>query len=239
MASADSEPTIASLSAPFPLTWPVPTPLKNPSLLTSIDIHREEDLLRNPSSFRLWWSTIFSAKDSIVADQKAASTSSLPPQVQRIHGPLATSEARLGLQRLVYLYESALVNFPTSFKLWKAYLQTRCSYVLGKGVKPKRAGGRKKWAEMKELIEEEELEFEHYEGGLDPVVGWPEWKALIAVFERALTWLPTVGWNMRILWRMCILTCFVDASDMANVRELIYASAVSASDTVHTRSKNV
>ena len=25
--------------------------------------------------------------------------------------------------------------------------------------------------EMKELIEEEELEFEYYEGGLDPVVG--------------------------------------------------------------------
>ena len=199
-----SESTIASLSAPFPLTWPVPTPLKNPNLLTSNDIHREEDLLRNPSSFRLWWSTIFAVKDSIVADQKAASTSSLSPQVTHTHGPLATQEARIGLQRLVYLYESALVNFPTSFKLWKAYLQMRCSYVLGKGIKPKRAGGRKKWAEIKELIEEEEFEFERYEGGLDPVVGWPEWKALIAVFERALTWLPSVRLKSAYIVAECI-----------------------------------
>ena len=46
--------------------------------------------------------------------------------------------------------------------------------------------------ELKELIEEEELEFEYYEGRLGPVVGWPEWKALIAVFKHALTWLPMV-----------------------------------------------
>ena len=62
------------------------------------------------------------------------------------------------------------------FRLWKAYLQTCCLYVLGKGTKKKRAGSRKKWAEVKEAMEDEELELETYEGGLDPVVGWLEWK---------------------------------------------------------------
>ncbi len=58
--------------------------------------------------------------------------------------------------------------------------------------------------EMKELIEEEELEFEYYEGGLNPVVGWPEWKALIAVFECVLTWLPMVDWDLCIYCGACV-----------------------------------
>ena len=45
--------------------------------------------------------------------------------------------------------------------------------------------------------------------------------------------------SLHILWGMCILTCFVDASDMANVCEPIYTSTVSTSDTIHTGSKNI
>ncbi|KAF8312741.1 protein prenylyltransferase [Cantharellus anzutake] len=190
MASPDL--TLDSLSAQFPLTWPIPTPLRNPDLLTPKDIHREEDLLRNASSFRLWWTTIAAVRDSVVAEQKAAPASSLPTPLTSLIGPLSTPAARLGLQKLTYLYESALTHFPSSFKLWKAYLQMRCLYVFGRGSKPKRAGGRNKWADMKVLMEEEEFEFEQYQSGLDPVVGWSEWKSLIAVFERALMWLPTM-----------------------------------------------
>lgn len=69
----------------------------------------------------------------------------------------------------------------------------RSLYVLGKGTRKKRSGGRKKWTEMKLAMEDEEAEMETYEEGLDPVVGWAEWKALVATFERALMWLPTVS----------------------------------------------
>ena len=41
-------------------------------------------------------------------------------------------------------------------------------------------------------LEEEKEDLEEWEGGLDGVVGWEEWKALVATFERALMWLPTV-----------------------------------------------
>lgn len=193
---ATDTPTIESLSALFPLTWPVPSPLTQDDLLTTHDIHREEDLIRNSDSFRQWWTTIIAVKDEAVAEQKAASNASdqnVSPIALELLGPhLATLQGRLALQRMTYLYESALARFPTSFKLWKAYLQMRCLYVLGKGTKKKRAGSRKKWAEMKEAMEDEELELEEYDSGLHPVVGWPEWKALVATFERALQWLPTV-----------------------------------------------
>src|SRR5258708_12655711 len=45
--------------------------------------------------------------------------------------------------------------------------------------------------------------------------------------------------SLHILWCMCILTCFVDASDMAYVHEPIYTSTVSTSNTIHTCSKNI
>lgn len=189
---ATPEDVLASLASLFPLTLPIPTPLTHPNLLTTKDIHREEDLLRNESSFRQWWATIVAVKDSSVAEQKSASTSGLSPAAVTLLGPLATPESRLGLQRLTYLYESALARFPTSFKLWKAYLQMRCLYVLGKGTKKKRAGSRKKWAEMSEAMEDEQYELESFESALHPAIGWSEWKALVATFERALSALPSV-----------------------------------------------
>lgn len=192
MPSADSPPpNYASLSSLFPLTWPIPNPVNQSDLLTPKDIHREEDLLRNPTSFRHWWTSIAAAKETYNALQKNA-TSSLSGDAAALLGPLSTPIARLSLQRLTYLYESALVYLPNSFKLWKSYLQMRSLYVLGRGTKPKRAGGRRKLAEMRDAMEDEALDALKYEGGLNGIVGWAEWKMLVATFERALMWLPNV-----------------------------------------------
>lgn len=144
--------------------------------------------------------------------------------------------------RLTYLYDSALVYFPTSFKLWKAYLQMQCLYVLGKGVKPKRASGRKKLAEMKEALEEEALEDEKYGGGLDGFVGWQEWKSLVATFERALMCLPNVRlFKKKISYRgeRDFLTRFVstDALTMAHVPRYIFAFPF-RTHKPHTRTPN-
>ncbi len=74
---------------------------------------------------------------------------------------------------------------------------------------------------------------------------WPcSWMAWMEGSHCCLRTCSNVAANGRleslcILWCMCILTCFVDASDMANVCELIYASTVSASDTIHTHLKNI
>ena len=69
---------------------------------------------------------------------------------------------------------------------------TRMTYVCGKLIHRKKAGGRKKFPEMRDALEEEAEDLEQWEGGLDGVVGWGEWKALVATFERALMWLPRV-----------------------------------------------
>jgi pre-mRNA-splicing factor SYF1 len=179
---------INSLSSNFPLTFPVPSPLTHPDVVAVRDAQRQEDLLRNPQSFRTWWVVIQATHESFNARIK---TSKEQPGHQ-VLGPLAHPLARAALQRLTYLYESALVNFGGSFKLWKAYLKTRMSYVLGKPVIKKRSGGKKKYPEMKDAIDEEKEDLEVWEGGLDPIVGWEEWRALVATFERALMWLPNV-----------------------------------------------
>lgn len=185
-------PSLESLTSNFPLTYPVPTPTSNSELVSTKDIVREEDLLRNPFSFRHWWTAIQNTKEVSSALLKAEGPYDFAPEVAALLGPLASPTACKSLQRLTYLYEAALVNFPTSFKLWKSYLQTRMSYVLGKLIVKKRAGGRKKFPEMREALENEKEDMEQWEGGLDGIVGWEEWKSLVATFERALMWLPKV-----------------------------------------------
>jgi pre-mRNA-splicing factor SYF1 len=176
------------LRAGFPLTFPIPTPLNRPDVLTVRDAQREEDLLRNPLSFRGWWIAIQAANDSFNARIKTSKDEAGPS----VFGPLAHPLARTALMRLTYLCESALVHFPGSFKLWKAYLQTRMNYVLGQQVVKKRAGGKRKFPDMKDALEEEKEDLVEWARGLDPIVGWEEWKALVATFERALMWLPKV-----------------------------------------------
>ncbi|KAF9228668.1 protein prenylyltransferase [Gyrodon lividus] len=199
MPSVAEKSTLETLSSCFPLTLPVPTPTIHPDLLTIDDVRREEDLLRNPSSFRAWWTAIQNTREAFSTQLKAerrANTAS--DESAQLLGPLATPLSRRSLQCLTYLYEAALAQFPSSFKLWKSYLQMRMSYVLGRAVQKKRAGGRKKFPEMKDALEEEQEDTEKWEDGLDAVVGWQEWKALVATYERALMWLP----KLPRLWLM-------------------------------------
>lgn len=189
---AEKSTSVKSLTSHFPLTLPIPTPTTNSNLLSIKDVQREEDLLRNPSSFRAWWTAIHTTKESFSAQLKAERRANLPDETAKLLGPLATPLARHSLQCLTYLYEAAIAQFPGSFKLWKSYLQMRMSYVLGRQVVKKRAGGRKKLPEMKDALEEEKEDLESWEDGLDGVVGWEEWRALVATYERALMWLPKV-----------------------------------------------
>ncbi|EIW85392.1 protein prenylyltransferase [Coniophora puteana RWD-64-598 SS2] len=195
---AEKSPSLASLSSLFPVTNPVPNPLTHPDLLTVKDLSREEDLLRNPESFRAWWSAIQATREAFTAELREEQRASAPDEATMLLGPLATPLGRRSLQCLTYLYESALTQFPSSFKLWKAYLNVRMSYVCGRLVQKKRSGGKKKFPEMKDALEDEKEDIEQWEGGLDGVVGWEEWKSLIATFERALMWLP----KMPRLWLM-------------------------------------
>ena len=176
------------LRSKFPLTFPIPTPLNSSDVVAVRDVHREEDLLRNPFSFRSWWIAIQAANDSFNARIKTSKEEPGPS----VLGPLAHPLACTALKRLTYLYESALVHFPGSFKLWKAYLQMRMNYVLGPQVVKKRAGGKKKFPDMKDALEDGMVDLEAWTSGLDPIVGWEEWKALVATFERAFMWLPKV-----------------------------------------------
>ncbi|KAI6116899.1 hypothetical protein EDD16DRAFT_1590957 [Pisolithus croceorrhizus] len=196
---AEKSMALDELSSYFPLTLPVPTPKTHPELLTINDVQREEDLLRNPASFRAWWTAIHNTREAFNAQLKAERRSnSVKDARTQLLGPLATPPARRSLQCLTYLYESALAQLPGSFKLWKSYLQMRMSYVLGSPIHKKRAGGRKKFPAMKDALEEEHDYSEEWDGGLDGVVGLEEWKSLVATYERALMWMP----KLPRLWLM-------------------------------------
>jgi pre-mRNA-splicing factor SYF1 len=195
--------SVELLASQFPVTLPIPTPTTNSSLWSIKDVQREEDLLRNPSSFRAWWTAIHTTKEAYNAQLKAERRAIVPDETVTLLGPLATPLARHSLQCLTYLYEAAIAQFPGSFKLWKSYLQMRMSYVLGRQVIKKRAGGRKKLPEMKDALEEEKEDLESWEDGLDGVVGWQEWRSLIATYERALMWLPKVRSITRELLCLC------------------------------------
>jgi pre-mRNA-splicing factor SYF1 len=190
---------IESLSSHFPLTFPVPNPATHPDIISPADLHREEDLLRNPTSFRAWWTAIHTTRENLNAQLKTERKDDIPLEVLSLLGPLATPLARKSLQQMTYLYESAIVQFPGSFKLWKSYLQMRMSFVLGRLLSKKRSGGKKKFPEMKDALEDGKEDLETWEGGLDGVVGWEEWRSLVSVFERALMWLP----NVRVTFFSC------------------------------------
>lgn len=232
--SMETEASVKSLQSLFPVAFPIPVPTTHPELLTSGDIHREEDLLRNATSFRQWWTSINATRESHAALQRAA-VSSYDPEVTALLGQLATPISRLAVQRLTYLFEAALQQFPHSFKMWKAYLTLRMSFVLGRPIKPKRAGGRKKFPEMREALEDEELEALSYDGGLDGVVGWAEWKALVAVFERALMHVPNV-WSANLLFDSSptdALVSLIDATNMVDVHLHLLTSPMSGTFTFH------
>jgi pre-mRNA-splicing factor SYF1 len=78
-------------------------PTTNPDLISTNDLHREEDLLRNPSSFRAWWSAINTTREAYVSLQKTEQPPDLPEEVTALLGPLASPLAHISLQRLTYL----------------------------------------------------------------------------------------------------------------------------------------
>ncbi|KGB78042.1 pre-mRNA-splicing factor SYF1 [Cryptococcus deuterogattii 99/473] len=191
---------VDTLTSYFPLTLPIPTPITHPHLIPPADLPVEEDLLHNPENLRSWLSYIHNVKEKIAADEPAKS-GVLSPE-EEILGPLASKNARDGLQRLVSIYERAIAVFPTSYKLWKAYYLTRQSYVLGEltnDAKEARSQQAKRGAAYKtnvrELLDGAE-EAHEWTGGLDPVVGYAEWRSLIATGERMIMCLP----NLPIPW---------------------------------------
>ncbi len=232
--------TVESLSAQLAgITFPTPKPTTHPDLVDTNDLHREEDLLRNPSSFRTWWTAIQNTKEISSSLAKTEGPLDISPDVAALLGPLASPNARKSLQRLTYLYEAALAQFPGSFKLWKSYLLTRMSYVLGKPVHKKRGGGRKKFPEMKDALEDEREDQEKWEGGVDPVVGWEEWKSLVATFERALMWLPRVRFRLGLPCIESLIIFQIDASAVAALPVHLRPPVLSSPDLIHACSPNV
>ena len=105
---AAKRPSLEELSSYFPLTFPIPNPTTHPDLITTNDLHREEDLLRNAQSFRAWWTAINTMRENyIIQAKKEASTTPVPEDLQAVLGPLATPLSRISLQRLTYIYEAA------------------------------------------------------------------------------------------------------------------------------------
>lgn len=204
MVDAGSTSLLGDLASRFPLTVPIPTPATNPELIKTVDLAVEEDLLHNPDNLHSWFTHIAHVRDRI--------SKSLPPKnhdlspEDRVLGPLASQAARDGLRELVMIYERALQVFPTSYKLWKAYFLTRQSYVLGdltSEAQKARARQAKRGAAYKTNVKEnldDAEEVNAWEGGLDGVVGYEEWRALFATGERMLGWLShlPVPWLLHL-----------------------------------------
>jgi pre-mRNA-splicing factor SYF1 len=206
---SDLSPSVISdLSSRFPITHPVPTPLTHPHLITPSDLPLEEDLLHNPDNLHSWLSYIHTIKDRILKTLPEPPSTPSPEDI--LLGPLSSPQARDGLQKLTFIYERSLQTFPTSYKLWKSYYLTRQSYILGdlsENAKKSRAHQQKRGAayktNVKELLDGVE-DANQWKGGLDGVVGFEEWKSLIAVGERMLGCIS----NLPVLWLLHLSVLF-------------------------------
>ena len=223
--SATAAPTPASLVSLFPLTHPLPNPISHPDLVPLHELALEVDLARSAGgNLSRWLHHIANVQASVLQAEKEARGSADEQTVELLGNKLSTAAGRKGLQRLTDLYERALVQFPTSYKLWKQYLDTRNHYILGtakrrlnlKTPRKKRAGASEddpvgvetilKYlnegvedpasGEVGENLEDNERDVDAgYQGWLDGVIGAEEWRSLAGAYERALRWLPNVGHN--------------------------------------------
>ena len=189
-----------ALTSLFPITSPFPDPTTDDTLIPTSDVMLEQELLRNPDNFRSWTSYIDHIIETNVVKRPPPDIS-LSAHQAALLGLLASSTQRTALRRITSIYERALVQFPTRYSLWRDYLQHRSRFVLGEpkgGFEAKRKrdlqAAREKLDFGPALIEspDDEDYGSNYRGGLDGTVGWPEWKSLAALYERALMWLPTM-----------------------------------------------
>jgi pre-mRNA-splicing factor SYF1 len=157
----------------------------------------EEDLLLNFENQRSWISYISAIRERVNKDIPRPSEN--PSLEESLLGPLVSKEARDALQELTMVYERALAIFPTSFKLWKLYMTMRQSFVLGQpttsALRARKANanrGSKSKTDVTEMLSFAEAEYE-WRNGLDGIVGFDEWKSLIATGERMIQWQSNVS----------------------------------------------
>jgi pre-mRNA-splicing factor SYF1 len=203
MVAATPVSLVDRLRSAFPLTNPIPTPLTHPELIHPTSIITEEDLSVNSENIAGWLRYINAVRDRINKSKvDEAEDVSLEGSLL---GPLAGPEDRRALQELTMIYERALSIFPTSFKLWKLYIHMRQMYVLGpvtesaiKAKKQNAARGAKTKTDVTECLAFAEAEYQ-WEGGIDGVIGYEEWKSLIGTGERMIRCLPNVSHSLGIL----------------------------------------
>ena len=183
----------------FPLTFPVPSPATHEELVPPEDIVLEQELLRNPDNFRTWSSYIAHVEETNYRKRPLPDQGMSSAGVALL-GLLSDASQRLALQRIVSVYERALAQFPRSYRLWHKYLDARARFVLGE-MRGGAAAARKRMLQTNHVSEmgptlldarKAEEEANVYEGGLDGVLGYQEWRSLAAAYERALMWLPTM-----------------------------------------------
>ncbi|PWN27913.1 TPR-like protein [Jaminaea rosea] len=193
---------LADVVSQLPLTWPIPSPSTDASLVPSSDIALEEDLLLNQDSLRAWRAYI----DHI---ETANYRKRAPPDVRfspieaTLLGPLASSDNRTALRRIVSIYERALARFPNSYALHRNYLYARARYILGEprgGLdalhKRINQSSKRNLDVGPGLLEEDsddEWQWQWKQGGaLDGLVGYKEWTALVGACERSLQCMPSM-----------------------------------------------
>ncbi len=142
------------LVAPFPLTWPIPSPLADPSLIPPSDVELEQTLLLNAENVRQWkgyiqhvvdanaetlgekatsaWADVPRADLALALAPSTSSSSSSSSNPQPSLGLLSTAPARLALRRLTLAYERALAAHPYNYRLRLDYLAWRARFVLGR-----------------------------------------------------------------------------------------------------------